>query len=133
VPSVTSGQYYLELDYADESGHPLASVTSDVFTIATSAPLSITTTTLPNATAGQAYSTQIEATGGVGPYKWSPISTTYPSGCCVLGLNGESGTFNTQSGATVPVTPTGSFSWVLKVTDAVGNIATKTVYLTINP
>ncbi len=94
--------------------------------------LQITTTSLPDATVGQAYTTQLAASGGVAPYKWTPIDTNYPSGCCVLGISGDGPTFNTQTASTVENHP-GSYYWKLKVTDSVGNTTTKTVYLTIKP
>ena len=103
------------------------------------APLQITTTNLPDATIGQSYNTVIQGSGGVGPYTWTTISTTYPSGCCVLGLTGNSQplsapyvTFNTQSGSTVVNTySAGTYSWVLKLMDSVGNSVTKAVNLNI--
>ncbi len=102
--------------------------------------LSIVTSTLPNAIAGQSYSSVIQLSGGVAPYTWQLVSTTYPSACCILGLNGNLGpiysssiSFNTQSGTTVTSSYLGSYSWTIKVTDASGSIATKNIYLTVNP
>jgi hypothetical protein len=40
----------------------------------------ITTTSLPSAIAGQSYSQQLTASGGVGPYVWSVVSGTLPTG-----------------------------------------------------
>lgn len=105
--------------------------------------LEIETSSLPSATAGQPYTKRLEATGGAGPYRWSTESTTYPSSCCVLGLSGGSdsqsdyyGTydpvyFNTQSGSYVPYEYIGTYSWKIKVTDANGDSATKTLKLRI--
>src|SRR5882762_6664010 len=47
-------------------------------------PLSISTTTLPNPIAGQAYSAALQATGGTPPYTWSLVSGQLPTG---LGLS----------------------------------------------
>ncbi len=112
-------------------------VTLNVLNSGSSAP-QITTTSLPDATAGQAYSTTIQVSGGTSPYTWETVSTTYPSACCVLGLNGNDGpisvpyiTFNTQSSAMVLSTNIGTYSWVIKVTDANGSTATKTLSLKI--
>lgn len=106
-------------------------------------PLKIETSSLPDATAGLSYSKRLRASGGVEPYRWSTVSTTYPSGCCVLGISGLPGGqsdyygtydpvyFNTQSGDYVLYEHLGTYSWTIKVTDANGNTATKTLQLTI--
>ena len=101
--------------------------------------LQITTASLPNATIGKAYSTQIEVSVGASPYTWSTVSTTYPSGCCVLGLtnntqpiSGNSVTFNTQSSATVISNHTGTYSWTFQVRDASGSAVTKTLSLNVS-
>ncbi len=91
--------------------------------------LSITTATLPNATVGQAYSYQLQASGGVAPYKWSYTGTSYPSSCCVLGF-GDNGLFSTQLNSTVS-NNVGTFYWDVVVTDAVGSTSTKRLYLTV--
>src|SRR3989344_3939200 len=103
------------------------------------AAFAISTSSLPNATVGQPYSTKIQVSGGVAPYTWSTLSTTYISGCCALGLNGNSSpiydpeiTFNTQSSPTV-LDYTGTYYWTFQVTDGSGATATKTLSLTINP
>jgi hypothetical protein len=55
---------------------------SDTFTItATVAPLAVQTASLPQGTAGVAYtSTTLQATGGVSPYSWSVPSGSLPTG-----------------------------------------------------
>lgn len=95
--------------------------------------LGITTTSLPDAIAGQPYSYQLQASGSNPPFIWSTLSTTYPSACCVLGVDTNTGVFNTQSSATVLSNYTGTYSWTFQVKDAIGNTATKTFSLTINP
>ena len=103
--------------------------------------LEITTPKLPPATIGQPYSTQIKVKGGVAPYIWTPLSTTYPAGCCILGLNGNADpinshfiTFNTQSSQTIVDNfPAGVYYWTFKVEDAVGNVTIQTLSLTIKP
>ena len=92
--------------------------------------LQITTTSLPDATEGKTYFTQLQASGGAAPYTWSTISTTYPSACCILGINGDGPTFNTQTAASVQG-PAGTYSWSIQVTDSNGDVATKTIFLTI--
>jgi hypothetical protein len=107
----------------------------------TSAPLEITTTKLHDATIGEAYSTKVKVKGGTAPYSWLTLSTTYPSGCCVLGLNGNGDpvdsrfiTFDTQTSETLTDTyPAGTYDWTFQVTDAVGNVTVQTISLTIKP
>ncbi|MDB4939810.1 MAG: autotransporter protein [Candidatus Doudnabacteria bacterium] len=98
--------------------------------IARAASLQILTSTAPNATVGQAYSTQLQVSGGTAPYTWSTLSTTYPSGCCIMGID-STGVLNTQSSATV-LAPSGTYSWNVQVTDAIGNTGTGVIYLTVN-
>ncbi len=50
------------------------------FTLVVERPLQIVTTSLPNAIANQAYSTQMQAFGGTGNFTWSIVSGTLPPG-----------------------------------------------------
>jgi Putative Ig domain len=85
---------------------------------------SITTTSLPAATAGVAYSSGLSVSGGTSPYSWTVTSGTLPAG---LFLNSASGVIaGTATGAT-------SASLTFKVTDAAGNSASKAITLTVNP
>jgi hypothetical protein len=134
-----SGTYKVSVVLSDNGG---ATLTKDFnLVVHDKTPLEITTV-LPDAIAGQSYSQLMKASGGTGPYNWSTVSTTYPSGCCVLGLSGTTQTstqygmpdpvyFNTQSGSTVPSDHLGLYQWVIKVTDAIGQTSTKTLNLTI--
>jgi large repetitive protein len=62
---------------------------SITITIGQTQPLKITTTTLPNGIAGQAYpSTQLQATGGVPPYTWSLTNNTALPANLTLSPNG---------------------------------------------
>lgn len=68
--------------------------------------LSITTTTLANATSGSAYSTTLSASGGQSPYKWSLASGALPAGMTLstlgvlAGTPSQNGTFNFTVSAT---------------------------------
>src|SRR5215469_13774913 len=85
------------------------------------APLTITTTSLPNGTVNTAYSATLAATGGVPPYTWTESGALPPG--LVLGSNGAiSGT---------PTTP-GTSSFVAQVTDAVSTSATQSLSITIS-
>jgi large repetitive protein len=76
-----------ELTYGDQSGDSANAVIlfageSPPPTTTTAPPVTfhITTTSLPAATVGVAYSVQVYATGGTAPYKWKRIAGSLPKG-----------------------------------------------------
>jgi hypothetical protein len=74
---------------------------SRAFTLTVYAPLIITTTTLPGATRGLAYDSpgfQLQATGGVAPYKWKKTGTL-PTGLALSSTGVLSGTPKTTLAA----------------------------------
>ena len=73
------------------------------------APLAITTTSLPAATGGAAYSATLAATGGITPYTWSVSSGSLPPG---LTLNPSTGVIS----GTPDVA--GTYDFTVTVTDA---------------
>lgn len=89
---------------------------------AQTAPLSITTPSLPAGTVNVAYTTTLLATGGSTPYTWS--ATGLPAGLSITPTTGV-----------VSGTPAiaGSFSLQIQVTDANNLVATQAFTLTINP
>ncbi len=105
------------------------------------APVTVTSSSLPAATAGQAYTATLTAADGTAPYTWSVTSGTLPAG---LSLNAATGAITgTPTGpgtSTVTVTATDS-----TVTPSVGSTAgstvltptpgqaTATLTLTVNP
>lgn len=72
-------------------------------------PPVITTTSLPDATQGVAYSQTLSATGGRPPYSWSLTAGSLPTG---LSLNSSTGVISGTP------TATGTSSFTVKVTDA---------------
>jgi hypothetical protein len=89
-------------------------------------PFQVTTTTLPDATVGTAYSEQLAASGGVTPYKWK--ATGLPTGLTLSKTGLLSGTVDAS------VTP-GNYPIQLKVTDAktpTKDTITTTVTLTVD-
>lgn len=92
------------------------------------APLQVTTTTLPNATAGQTYSQTMQATGGTPPYTWGMQSGwVFPAG---LSMNSSGLVSGTVSSTQCPNTCL-SITTRITVTDSgsrsVGAIITMTV------
>jgi putative Ig domain-containing protein len=76
----------------------------------TISPLGITTTSpLPGATLGSAYTATVTASGGLQPYAWSVVAGSLPAG---LNLGAASGTISGTP------TATGTFVFTLKVSDA---------------
>lgn len=67
----------------------------------------VTTTALPSAVEGQAYSFQLEATGGVGPYTWAITAGALPAGLSLSTAGLISGT----------PTVSGTFTATFTVTD----------------
>jgi Putative Ig domain len=92
------------------------------FSIIVNPVLAITSTTLPPATAGTNYSTNLSATGGVTPYNWSISAGSLPTG---MNLSG-----NTISG--VPTTA-GTVSFSINVLDASGGSQTAAVSINVAP
>jgi uncharacterized protein (TIGR03437 family) len=93
------------------------------------APLTITTTSLPNGTVQSPYNQPVQSSGGVGTARtWSIASGALPPG---LNLSG------TTSTATISGTPTptsaGSYSFDVVVSDPQNQTARKTLFLYIQP
>jgi hypothetical protein len=86
------------------------------------APLSIVTTSLPDATQNVAYSQTLAATGGTTPYIWSLASGTLPAGLSL-------GTSGTISGTP---TQSGQFSFAGEVSDSSSPAQTASRSFTIN-
>ena len=95
------------------------------FTVTVSPQLSITTGSLPNGTAGSAYtSTTLAATGGTGQgYSWSVQAGQLPSGLTLSSAGVLSGTL--ASGATTS-------TFTVQVQDSGSNTATKQFTITLN-
>jgi len=73
-----------------------------------STPLAITTTSLPGATVGTAYSVSLAASGGTPPYSWSLTSGSLPPGLSLSSSGVISGTPTTSGNTSFGVTVTDS-------------------------
>jgi hypothetical protein len=106
-----------------DDGVPPASA-SEAITITVTPPPSITTTSLPEAANGVAYSQTIQTTGGTTPFSWSITSGTLSAG---LSLNASTGvisgtpTTNGTSNFTVQVTDSNSISATKNLSIVVAN------------
>jgi len=96
APSVTSTSVatVTATSVADATKSGSASVTVTAIVVP---PLSITTTSLPSATGGTAYSATLAASGGTAPYSWSLASGSLPAGITLQSSGLLSGT-TTQNG-----------------------------------
>jgi len=92
------------------------------FSIIVNPVLAITSTSLPGATAGTNYSTNLSATGGVTPYNWSISAGSLPTG---MNLSG-----NTISGI---ATTAGTVSFTIMVNDASGGSQSAAVSIVVAP
>jgi hypothetical protein len=85
-------------------------------------PVSITTTSLPNAKRNKSYSQTIQATGGVAPYSWSIVSGNLPSG---LTLNSSTGAISGKA------TTIGLYDFTVRAADSQATPASDTQDLSI--
>jgi hypothetical protein len=112
-----SGTFAFSVTVRDSSG----AVATRVFTITVAPPaISISTAALPPATAGQSYSTTLQASGGVAPYRWT-ATQALPAGLTLAPSGVLSGS----------PTAAGAFSIPVQVSDAAGITATATLSLNV--
>ena len=106
--STTIGSYSFTVKVTDSQSTPYTA--TKAFTLdVTVAPLTVSTTAMAATTVGTSTSRFIAAVGGVKPYTWTLASGTLPPG---LTLNASTGYLTGMP------TTTGSFSFIVKVTDS---------------
>lgn len=114
-----SGNFNFQIKLQDSAGTQVFRS----YTLVVSAPaaLQILTNSLPNATQNVAYSAPLSATGGTTPYIWDVASGTLPQSLAVDGqvIDGN------------VIDDTGSYSFTIRVTDAVGATVTKALSITV--
>lgn len=125
---LTNGTFNFTVAATDLSTTPQVLQQALSITIGLTAPLSITTASLPNGAVNTVYSATLNATGGIAPVTWSIVSGTLPAG---LTLDTS---FGVISGIPSAV---GTTSFTVKATDS--SIPSKTaqaalsITLTIGP
>jgi sugar lactone lactonase YvrE len=85
-------------------------------------PFAVGEPTLPAATVGLRYTTQLDAIAGTAPYTWSVSSGTLPTGLTLSPAGSLSGTPQTA----------GAFTFTVSVTDSAAHTATRSYTLTVN-
>ena len=91
-------------------------------TVSVGASLAVTTTSLPSATIGSEYSSQLAASGGTTPYTWTITSGTLPAGLTLSSAGLVSGT----------PTAAGSSTFIVQVTDGSSRTATRALTLSVS-
>lgn len=112
-----SGAFTVRVTVEDESGQ---SATREL-PIVVLEPVAVAAISLPTATQGRVYATQLVATGGDGFYDWSVSGGALPTG---VELASAGGLIGTPEDA-------GAFAFVVRVTDGAGRTATRTLTLTV--
>jgi hypothetical protein len=88
--------------------------------------VAVTTKSLPGGKVGKKYRGSLKAKSGKGPYTWSLASGALPAGLII------DNDIDAISG--VPVTAAGSpFTFVIRVTDALGGVATQALSISVSP
>ena len=116
---LSGGSFNFTVRITDSSGQTDTQVLS-----INMSPLSITTTSLPSGSIGQAYSQQLQTIGAIAPLTWSISAGTLPPG---LNLNQTTGVI---SGT--PSAPAGTSSFTVRVQDAGGQSDTQALSIVIN-
>jgi hypothetical protein len=91
-----------------------------VIQAATSGGVTITTTSLPNATVGTAYSAVVKASGGCTPYKWAIASGSLPAG-----VSARASSTTTSLNLIGMPTTAATYYFTVKVTGCGGHISQK--------
>ena len=107
-----------------DSGTPAQTASANFSISIATAPLSITTTSLPNAVVGQLYNQTLASAGGNPPVTWGISSGSLPSWAS---LNTSTGVIT----GTPPNTTGSPFSFIVKATDSSTPAQTATQALTI--
>ncbi|MCW2755868.1 MAG: hypothetical protein JWQ32_3279 [Marmoricola sp.] len=94
--TLPSGPATLAASYLGDSTYAVSQSSDSPYTVYS--PLQITTSTLPDATFGSAYTSDLAASGGKGPYSWTATAGSLPAGLTLSASGVLSGT-PTETGA----------------------------------
>jgi hypothetical protein len=108
TPLGPAGTTNFMAEVTDSESSPASATAAESITVIVN-PLTLTTVTLPAATAGVPYSATLAATGGVAPYSWSIPVGSLPAG---LKLRAASGVISGTPSAG------GNFTFTAEVTDS---------------
>jgi hypothetical protein len=121
-----AGAYVVSITLSDSQGTPSATAKLSL-TIGQQSPPVITTRNLPDGTVGKAYpATQLQASGGLMPYRWTIASGVLPPGLLLSGTGTISGT--PKPSGTQPIK---TYSFTVKVTDTNNQTATANLSITV--
>jgi hypothetical protein len=120
--TTASGNFNFTVTASDASSHTAARQLTLAVASAV-VPLSVQTSSLPNATAGTTYSSTLAASGGQSPYRWSVSAGALPQG---IQLNASSGAISGTPSTS------GSFSFAVSATDALSNNASRELTLAVS-
>jgi Putative Ig domain len=122
---------------AADSENPSVSASADLSITVTLVPLTITTASLPAATADVAYSAKLAAAGGIRPYTWLVTAGALPAGLslnpatgAISGKPTASGAGGSGAGAGKPTAP-GTPSFTVTVSDGENPAASASADLSI--
>jgi hypothetical protein len=120
-----TGSYNLTIQVSDSS-YPTTLTTSQQYVLGVTSTLDITTTLLPEITAGSSYSAPVTGVGGTAPYSWSVSTGTLPSGISIGSGTGD---------LTGTTSQTGQYNFSIKLTDSSKppQTATQALSVTVNP
>ena len=124
ISSLAVGAHNIKATF--NGGGSYAGSPSTILTQTVVAKPVIAPTSLPSGRRNTSYSQTLSVTGGLGPYTWSISAGSLPSG---LKLNAPNPS-NVVITGTLPNT-TGTFTFTVKVTDSLGDIATQTLSIRI--
>ncbi|HUO29752.1 MAG TPA: putative Ig domain-containing protein [Bryobacteraceae bacterium] len=112
-----NGAFTFTIQVVDSASHSA----NEQMSLTVSPALSITTSTLPGAIVGTAYSQTLAATGGTAPYSWSIAAGALPGGLSFSAAGVINGTPNAA----------GTFTFTVQVADSLSVTATKQLQITI--
>jgi len=125
VSNLSTGTNFYDVDFHSAAGSYVCMWDAyiAVLPFGASAPLSITTASLPADTVNIAYNQTLAATGGTTPYTWAVLSGSLPAGLSLVAGTGA---------ITGTPTTSGTSNFTARVTDNAAATATKALSIVVN-